>query len=338
MLHFFNKQKYTMSHSAKRRKIDNKSSLFGSIHIEYNEEHKCDVFIKASDIEHIKKKRSIYRDTPTVENIFKEDMLTYIIHHYIPTCVIPKYIGFRIDQTDYLSITQYIEGSDAFDYLDQYSKIKRSLSDQQIQHIFKQLVLSIKALHDYGIVHMDISLENIMIEKTPNPKQVKVYLVDFGVAQIHHLQYNELETNKVLEQNQNYVAMTPYEYEDRELNTTLQTFHCRPIVDISKIPGKMSYVSPEVYHHKPFDAYKNDIYALGTILFYLTTQRVLYTVPELNNVYMKGTWLNCAWMQPYINKRSNHLLDLIDKMLKPEDKRISLDQVLQHPFIVQEPM
>lgn len=75
---------------------------------------------------------------------------------------IVKYIGFYRDNTNYYIVTEYIDGSDMFDYCtgDHY----RSLTSKQKHEIIMQITLCVQFLHSLNIAHMDIKLENIMID------------------------------------------------------------------------------------------------------------------------------------------------------------------------------
>jgi cell cycle serine/threonine-protein kinase CDC5/MSD2 len=53
----------------------------------------------------------------------------------------------------------------------------RKLSDDQIALIFRELCESIEYIHDFGILHRDIKLENLLFNDNYNLK-----LADFGFA------------------------------------------------------------------------------------------------------------------------------------------------------------
>lgn len=70
---------------------------------------------------------------------------------------------------------EYCEGVDLFDYL---GKVTVNLSYDKIMIFFLQLVDAVHYMHSKQIAHLDIKLENIMID----PETDKLKLIDFGHA------------------------------------------------------------------------------------------------------------------------------------------------------------
>ena len=63
----------------------------------------------------------------------------------------------------YYIVLDYMAGSDLFDYL----QIRDfNLGEDRVRELTYQLALGIKYLHNYGIVHRDLKLENIMMTDT----------------------------------------------------------------------------------------------------------------------------------------------------------------------------
>lgn len=48
--------------------------------------------------------------------------------------------------------------------------------------IIRQLLQAVTFLHDHGIFHRDIKLENVMLEQFERPGQLHIKLTDFGFA------------------------------------------------------------------------------------------------------------------------------------------------------------
>jgi serine/threonine protein kinase len=70
-------------------------------------------------------------------------------------------------------------GKDLFDYIQKRSFI---LSEDRVKQLGIQLIQAVRYLHDFGIVHRDLKLENVMMSDTSN--QAKPKIVDFGLAKI----------------------------------------------------------------------------------------------------------------------------------------------------------
>ena len=54
-------------------------------------------------------------------------------------------------------------GADLFDYV---QSRRFNLGEERVSEIIYQMALGIKYLHNYGIVHRDLKLENIMMTDT----------------------------------------------------------------------------------------------------------------------------------------------------------------------------
>ena len=102
-------------------------------------------------------------------------------------------------------------------------------------------------------------------------------------------------------------------------------------VDLAKTCiGTPYYMSPEIFQNKPY-GYKADIWALGCVLYEMTTLNHAFDANSLNGLaqkIIKGRY-------PAINnKYSKHLRDLISSMLLIDPRqRPDLDQILRKPFI-----
>lgn len=74
-------------------------------------------------------------------------------------------------------ITECIGGPSLHSYIKKQSD--RKLKDQEAKSIFKQIVQAVAYCHSLNIVHRDLKLENIMLDKDKNVK-----LIDFGFSTI----------------------------------------------------------------------------------------------------------------------------------------------------------
>ncbi|PPB80564.1 serine/threonine protein kinase [Albidovulum inexpectatum] len=92
----------------------------------------------------------------------------------------PNIVGvhqvFEDNDTAYMAI-DYIEGKDLLDLLDDPAT---RLTPEQIVAITRKLLSAIGYVHDHGLLHRDISPDNILITKDGEP-----ILIDFGAAREH---------------------------------------------------------------------------------------------------------------------------------------------------------
>lgn len=72
-------------------------------------------------------------------------------------------------------VLEYIQGLDLFEYLHQNSF--KPLRENEVKHIFKQIIKTTMYIHKKGFVHRDLKLENIMLSANH-----KVKIIDFGLS------------------------------------------------------------------------------------------------------------------------------------------------------------
>ena len=70
-------------------------------------------------------------------------------------------------------ILEYASGGELFDYI----LTHRYLKDQAARKLFAQLVSGVGYLHKKGIVHRDLKLENLLLDRNRN-----IIITDFGFA------------------------------------------------------------------------------------------------------------------------------------------------------------
>lgn len=90
---------------------------------------------------------------------------------------IVKYYQFFEDDSNSYIIMEYIEGQSLLDFINGHPQ-----QDQRVcQNIFFQICKAILYLHEKGIAHRDLKLDNIMIDV-----QYRVKLLDFGLCNFNN--------------------------------------------------------------------------------------------------------------------------------------------------------
>jgi len=299
-------------------------TLQGNIFIAKSKKKGRDIVIKKTSkllhSEHVTvqngKKFGIY------ENILKECIilkhLTENRNGLIMTSF-TKYENFFDDSSHYYLAMEH-GGSDLFDFIIEAheliaeKKLKIKEWRKFSKYLFWQMIVVIKWLHnDMKICHLDISLENILIQNATfipshdkngtvsiNPN-VNIKICDFGLAEI--------------------------------FDGAPSSFRC------TKFCGKTNYKAPEVYSKKGvFDARKADIWSLGVVLFCMLVGSPPYNKPVDSDqayLYIKNGIID----QLLFQWERNHfitvkVLSLLHSMLKfNSSERFLVDDVIEHPWL-----
>ncbi|KAI9887007.1 MAG: hypothetical protein M1823_001151 [Watsoniomyces obsoletus] len=175
---------------------------------------------------------------------------------------------------------------------------KSKLTEDEARKVFLQLFQGVKYLHDRNIVHRDIKPENILLVD----KNLTVKLADFGLAKI---------------------------IGEQSFTTTL----C----------GTPSYVAPEILENSSQRMYTRavDVWSLGVVLYICLCGFPPFSDELYNdeNPYTLSQQIKLGrfdYPSPYWDSIGDPALDLIDRMLTVDvDKRISIDECLEHPWITQ---
>ncbi|KAM9859645.1 NUAK family SNF1-like kinase 2 [Aulostomus maculatus] len=74
-------------------------------------------------------------------------------------------------------VMEYASRGDLYDYICD----RRSISERESRHFFRQIVSAVHYCHQNGIVHRDLKLENILLDGNGNVK-----IADFGLSNLYH--------------------------------------------------------------------------------------------------------------------------------------------------------
>lgn len=87
---------------------------------------------------------------------------------------------FRDSQHTYMC-SEFATGGDVFDWCNTTNLEVGPLREKTVQPMLAQLITAVLLLHELGIAHRDISIENILLTDSPDGK-IKVLLGDYGMA------------------------------------------------------------------------------------------------------------------------------------------------------------
>lgn len=216
---------------------------------------------------------------------------------YVP--VLPL-VETLTDSAFHYLVTQFLPGGDLGSMMTQRF-LNVGVSEQAARKYMTQLIVALQWLHLNGIAHCDISLDNLCIDANDN-----LYLVDFGVC---------------------IRSVTPANPVNRQ----------PPMVQ-GLVRGKFSYNSPELIQGLGWDTYANDVFHVGVLMFMLLTgSGPFFSATTTDQNFMKmqsGEWTSpvCRAQCTTYARLGATATDLIDQIIKPESMRITLAQVLRHPW------
>jgi len=164
---------------------------------------------------------------------------------------------------------------------------------KNVAKMFRQICAAVQFLHGNGYCHLDLSLENTMIFDI---QQLRVKIIDLGL---------------------------------------MQKFENNNFQHVGRV-GKLQYMCPEAYARARYDARKADVYCLGVILFMMLIGAPPYQAPQPQNAafsyLMKGRMADVLKHWKRLRLVTEDALDLLTQMVRYEEHRITLEQVLAHPF------
>ena len=146
------------------------------------------------------------------------------------------------------------------------------LNDADARYIFRRLLKGMDTLHQSGVAHRDIKLENILVDM----EEAVVKLSDFGLARIHA---------------------------EPEVAGDCETYSCQPV-------GTRNYAAPELLVKSPrYNAYKADMYSLGVAMHVALTGEFppadgfVHSVERHESVSEDASSLMAMLMHKYPTKR-----------------------------------
>ncbi|KAG9245492.1 hypothetical protein BJ878DRAFT_541219 [Calycina marina] len=218
-------------------------------------------------------------------------------------------------------ILEYASGGELFDYILNH----RYLKDNAARKLFAQLISGVGYLHKKGIVHRDLKLENLLLDRNRN-----IIITDFGFANTFN---SDDELGENVEEN-----LSNREYVKRmELDKILPGGHRRG--DLMQTScGSPCYAAPElVVSDSLYTGRKVDVWSCGVILYAMLAGYLPFdddpANPEGDNInllykYIVSTPLT---FPEYVTP---HARDLLRRILVPDPrKRADLFEVARHSWL-----
>lgn len=315
-----------------------RNSLYGSIYRAIDKRNQRKVVIKRSDIKLVtsftsRSGKKIYENVneeikvnKDIINLYPEfyNMLPLKYKKYYPLSnqcesITMLYDSFKTDRY-VIQVFEHMK-CDLHDYFIERARIndKNRRCECIVRYVFKQIISAILYLHTIGIAHVDISLENILIDKNYTVK-----ICDFALCRRHQT-YPNININQ----------SKSFECKNRE-----EPYYY----------GKSSYCSPEIYDGVKYDLFKNDIHCLGIILVCMLMGSFPYNKPcdedpyfiafnhylkyRLDSTHKLDT-KEFRELWKLLKYASDDFIDLVNKLVTNESDRLSIYEIYDHQWINQ---
>ncbi|KAF7549801.1 hypothetical protein G7Z17_g6126 [Cylindrodendrum hubeiense] len=218
-------------------------------------------------------------------------------------------------------ILEYASGGELFDYILNH----RYLKDHSARRLFAQLISGVGYLHKKGIVHRDLKLENLLLDRNRN-----IIITDFGFA-------NTFDSNEDLS-------------DEEELNLTDRDFVKRMGLDRIKPNGSRKgdlmqtscgspcYAAPElVVSDSLYTGRKVDVWSCGVILYAMLAGYLPFdddpANPEGDNINLLYKYIVTTPLT-FPEYVTPHARDLLRRILVPNPrKRADLFEVARHSWL-----
>ena len=213
---------------------------------------------------------------------------------------IVKLEDIKKTKTHFYLTMEYCNGADLPKALEKYKeKYGKPFSEEIVQHLMTQLISAIKYIHEKGIIHKNINLENIMLN-FENEKDIK--------------DLNLMKAN---------VKIIDFFHSSKK---------SKPGLPINASPSTLKKLKLGGYNIKMADNddEKVDIWSLGTIFYEILIGKPIFDADDLNEQIDKveqGDY--------YVPKNiSFETVSFMNGMLQQEPKkRLNAEQLLKHPFL-----
>ena len=207
--------------------------------------------------------------------------------------------GAYQDGDSVYSLMEFADGGELYDRVADMGHLEES----EGRRFFLQILLGLEYCHSMGVAHRDMSLENVIHDRTSNT----VKIIDFGMC-----------------------IKVP---RDEATGTHMY-------VPPQGRCGKKNYISPEVLqNNQNFNPMKSDIWALGVILFtMLTGFPPVDTATTADPRYrmISAGHLRTLLDSWNVNHLSNSAIDLMENILRPNPgDRLTLAEIRLHPWCVE---
>ncbi|KAL1780989.1 testis-specific serine serine/threonine-protein kinase 4 isoform X2 [Sigmodon hispidus] len=194
-------------------------------------------------------------------------------------------------------ILELAQGGDVLEWIQRYGACSETLAGKW----FSQMALGIAYLHSKGIVHRDLKLENLLLDKRENVK-----ISDFGFAKM-------VSSSQPVRSSPSYRQMNWFSH--------LSQTYC----------GSFAYACPEILLGLPYNPFLSDTWSMGVILYTLVVARLPFDDTNLKKL-LRDTQKEVTF--PTNLTVSQDCKNLVLQMLRQATKRATILDVLKDPWML----
>jgi len=210
-------------------------------------------------------------------------------------------------------VMEYVSGGELYNIIALYGSIPESKCIKYTRQICDALAFC----HKLNICHRDIKPQNILIDANDD-----IRLIDFGFASI--MEVDNISTDAIRRNKEHNIKRMNFDDVDGE-DEFERSMQSNSVVmkKMGTICGTHAYMAPEILSKNTYMADKTDIWAFGTVVFFLLTGRMPFSqVDEKKDSYTFPNGIN------------KYAKDFVSHMLNVDpSQRYSARKLLEHDWI-----
>ncbi|XP_032219379.2 uncharacterized protein LOC5518787 isoform X2 [Nematostella vectensis] len=232
-------------------------------------------------------KKQALEDRYVSKNMRREARILQMVRH-------PHIISLlEVVETEnrYYLVFELAGGGDLMDYI----CYRKRLGETEVRKFIRQIISAVQYLHQGGIIHRDLKVENLLLDEEYN-----IRIIDFGLS--------------------NTVSVA-------------KPGDLSPIKDYCKTQcGSPAYAAPEILGHQLYGT-KVDVWSIGVNMYAMLTGKLPYTAEPFNIVTLYNKMVR-GEMNAVPDRLSPSCRDLLMRFLTFDpDERISLDEAINHVWL-----
>ena len=283
---------------------------FGKVKLGWKQDGSVEVAIKLIKRDNLNanpsRQTKIYREVSILKGLAHPNIVR--LHEMVET---EKYIGI---------ILEYASGGELFDYILNH----RYLKDPAARRLFAQLVSGVGYLHKKGIVHRDLKLENLLLDRNRN-----IIITDFGFAN------NFNPRDELGEDIENHLTDKAF-VKQMDLDRTYNGMRRGDLMQTSC--GSPCYAAPElVVQDSLYTGRKVDVWSCGVILYAMLAGYLPFdddpANPEGDDIHLLYKYIVSTPLT-FPEYVTPHARDLLRRILVPDPRtRADLFEVARHSWL-----